>query len=438
MVFSRFFKQPDRPESAEPEELQEPGDEPMPEVDDDAPEAEPDVSWAERAQAVLPMGTSTGSKRPDALWGRSDADAPTHYLRASGCTVVTTDETELIDCTMALGAVALGYADERVTRSVVAAAAHGNVSALPHALEVETAELFCEAVPCAEKVQFLKSGAEAVAAAVRIARAATGRTRVIGCGYFGWLDWSSTEPGLHGCRHADYTSVPFDDIPALEVAVAAAGSALAAIVIEPVIERMPSPEWIARARSLATSAGAALIFDEVKTGFRLATGGYQELSGVTPDLAAFGKALANGYALSAVCGNAALMDTVKTSWISSTLACDTTALSAARTVLHIHAEEKVCEELAHIGGEMRVAVTNAIKASRTTGIEVAGIDPMWFFRFDSPELESRFLVTAAANGVLFKRGPYNFAALAHDAESINAIEECTSNALVAMREGEAA
>ena len=102
----------------------------------------------------------------------------------------------------------------------------------------------------------------------------------------------------------------------------------------------------ARARELATQQGAVLVFDEVKTGFRVATGGYQELSGVTPDLAAFGKALANGFPIAAVCGNAALMDRVRSTWVSSTLACDTTALAAARAVLHLHAEESVCDELA--------------------------------------------------------------------------------------------
>jgi glutamate-1-semialdehyde 2,1-aminomutase len=406
--------------------------------DDDVPEELPDVSWAERARAVLPMGTSTGSKRPESLWGAADAGGPTHYLRAAGCIVTTTDDDELIDCTMALGAVALGYADERVTRSVVAAAAHGNLSGLPHALEVEVAELFCEAVPCAEKVQFLKSGAEAVAAAVRLARAATGRTRVIGCGYFGWLDWCSSESGVPAAVQADYTKIPFDDIPALDAAVQACGDSLAAIVLEPIVERLPSPAWIARARELTTQRGAVLIFDEVKTGFRVATGGYQELAGVTPDLAAFGKALANGYALAAVCGNAALMDTARSTWISSTLACDTTALAAARAVLHVHADEPVCDELARIGGEMRTSVSNAIRASRMGGIEVAGIDPMWFLRFESPALETRFLTRAAANGVLFKRGPYNFAALAHDGELIHGIEECTSNALVSLRDEDAA
>jgi len=444
MVFSRFFKQKDSVPPGEQtfDDAHDAHDahnaHDAHETPEDLPEALPDHTWAERANAVLPMGTSTGSKRAEALWGATDAQAPTHYLRASGCRITTTDDEELIDCTMALGAVALGYADERITGHVVQAAAHGNVAGLPHALEVEVAELFCEAVPCAEKVQFLKSGAEAVAAAVRLARTYTGRSRVIGCGYFGWLDWSSVAAGVPASVRDDYTPVPFDDVAALERAVDECGASLAAIVIEPVIERLPSPEWIARARDLATRHGAALVFDEMKTGFRLATGGYQELSGVTPDLSAFGKALANGYALSAVCGNADIMDAARRTWISSTLAADTTALAAARAVLHLHHDEPVCKELARIGREMRTAVSNALRASRLQGIEIAGLDPMWFFRFESPALESRFLITAAANGVLFKRGPYNFAALAHDGEVIHDIEERTSNTLVAMRDEDGA
>jgi glutamate-1-semialdehyde 2,1-aminomutase len=405
--------------------------------DEESPEELPDISWKERAAAVIVGGTSTGSKRAKNLWGAPDAHAPSHYVQASGCRITTSDNETLIDCTMGLGSVAIGYADERVTSAVVAAAAAGNVGGLPHVLEVDVAERFCEFVPCAERVQFLKSGAEAMSAAVRIARTYTSRSRVVGCGYFGWSDWCSDEAGVPAGVKGDFTRVPFGDIAALEAAVSAAGKDLAAIAIEPVVEAMPATEWIRRARELATSSGAALIFDEIKSGFRLAPGGYQEVSGVTPDLAAFGKALANGYPLSAVCGLAPLMQAAERTWISSTLAGETTALAAARAVLALHAEENVCEKLATIGGGMRNAVDNALRAAKLDGISIAGIDPMWFLRFDSADLESRFLAQAAAHGVLLKRGPYNFASLAHDEETIHEIEACTSHAIVATRDGAA-
>jgi glutamate-1-semialdehyde aminotransferase len=257
---------------------------------------------------------------------------------------------------------------------------------------------------------------------------------VVGSGYFGWHDWCSAQPGVPEGVRRDFRAVPFDDVRALERAVDESGGELAAIAIEPVVERMPSPEWIARARALCDAHGAALIFDEMKTGFRLATGGYQQVSGVTPDLAAFGKALANGFPLAAVCGRAALMDCLKRTWISSTLASEGTALAAAMGVLDWHESAEVCDELARIGGEMRTLVGGALKASGLSGISLHGIAPMWFMKFEAPEAEQRFVSLAAEHGALFKRGAYNFAALAHDEDALVDIEAAASNAFVAMRE----
>src|SRR5204863_8516185 len=135
-----------------------------------------------------------------------------------------------------------------------------------------------------------------------------------------------------------------------------------------------------------------------------------------------GKAMANGYPLSAVCGSAALMEAARKTWISSTLAGETVSLAAARAVMLIHEGEDVCAQLAKNGAAMRKAVGNALRASRLPGISIEGIDPMWFLRFESPEVETRFLVSAADNGVLFKRGPYNFASLAHDEGTVHEIE----------------
>jgi len=390
--------------------------------------------WAARAAELLPTGASTGSKRPEALYGTSEPAGPTHFVRATGCRIETVDGNELVDCTMALGAVAIGYGEPKITRGVLDTVAQGAVSGLSHVLEVEVAERFCNVVPCAERVQFLKTGAEAVSAAVRIARAYTGRNVVIGSGYFGWHDWCSSQPGVPEGVKRDYHSVPFDDIAALEAAVQAAGNQLAAIIIEPVVERMASPAWVARTRALCDANGAALIFDEMKTGFRLATGGYQELSGVTPDLATFGKALANGLPLAAVCGRADLMDGLKRTWVSSTLASEGSALAAAIGVLDWHEAADVCGELARIGGEMRDLVAVALKASGLSGVSQLGIDPMWLMKFESSAAEQRFVSLAAEHGALFKRGAYNFAALAHDEEALVDIQAAASNAFVAMRQ----
>jgi glutamate-1-semialdehyde aminotransferase len=286
--------------------------------------------------------------------------------------------------------------------------------------------------------QFLKSGAEGMSAAVRIARTYTGRDLVIGSGYFGWHDWSSDSAGVPDAVRSLFQSLPFDDLDALDTAARTAGNRLAAIVIEPVVERLPSDLWIRKARELATLLGAVLIFDEMKTGFRLRRGGYQELSGITPDLAVFGKALANGFPLAAVVGRRDVMDAARRTWISSTLAGESAGLAAALAVLEIHetAEADVCSTLAANGEAMRAGVSAAIEAAGVEGVTVQGLDQMWFLRWDDPRRERRFLELATSHGVLFKRGAYNYAATAHDEAAIADIEAAASAALVDLREEE--
>ncbi|GAC1517181.1 MAG: aminotransferase class III-fold pyridoxal phosphate-dependent enzyme [Gemmatimonadaceae bacterium] len=392
------------------------------------------VTWRDRALAAIPGGTSTGSKRPTALFGARGGDVPAHFVHASGCDVESADGSSFLDCTMALGSVALGYADEGVTRAVMAAVADGHVAGFAHLSEVELAERLCEVIPCAEQVRFLKTGAEAVAAAVRIARVHTGRSHVVGSGYFGWLDWCNRSDGIPAAVTSDYTAIPFDDVVALETVIAEHRDRLAAVVLEPVVHRMPSLEWIAAARRLCDQWGAVLIFDEIKTGFRLRTGGFQESVGVAPDLATFGKALANGFPLAAVVGRRAVMESAQRTWISSTLAGEATALAAAHAVLDRHAEEDVCGQLAAIGAAMRTGVSRAVAASRLPGIYLDGIDPMWFLRFEDDALHDAFLHHAFQRGVLLKRGAYNFAALAHGPDVAARLEALTSNALVDARE----
>ena len=387
-----------------------------------------DAGWRERAEDVVAAVASTGSKRPLALYGPDDdartAPTPLHFRTAHGCRVVTTDGRELVDLGMALGAVALGYADPAVTRLVSQTAADGNVAGLSHWREVEIAERLVDVVPCAERALFLKSGAEGVAGAVRIARTYTGRDTVIASGYFGWLDWASegSAPGVPARAHADVVRVPWGDVAALERAAGDAGDALAAVVVEPVVERLPDEAWIAAARRACDRVGAVLVFDEVKTGFRLRSGGWQELSGHTPDLAVFGKAMANGYPLAAVVGRAEVMDAARRTWVSSTLASEGTALAAAAAVLDRHDATDVCARIAETGRALRSAVAAALEAARVGGVEVVGLDAMWFLRWADARREARFLAAARAEGVLFKRGAYNYAALAHDAEAVRLAE----------------
>lgn len=397
-----------------------------------------DLRWRGRAETVVQGGASTGSKRSATLYGDEHEQGPTHFRSARGCRVVTAGGSELVDLSMALGAVAIGYADPAVSRAVAAAAQSGNVSGLSSMLEVEVAELLYAAVPNAERVRFMKSGAEGVAAAVRIARAATGRTKVIGSGYFGWQDWSSSALGVPDGVKADFTAVRFDNEAELDHAVAAAGEELAAIVIEPVVEHAPSESWLAAARAHCDRIGAVLVFDEIKTGFRISPCGWQGHSAVRPDVTVYGKALANGYPLAAVVGSAAVMEAADHTWISTTLASESTALVAAREVLYRHQREDVCSELSRIGGRLRKAVSLALDERVVAGVRIEGLDAMWFLSFDSPNEERLFLRAARGEGVLFKRGPYVFASLAHDPGAIAAVTRAARAgvaAILAGREG---
>ncbi len=395
------------------------------------------ADWRSRAAAILPGGTSTGSKRPAAIYGEGDTYPPTHYVRASGCRVTAADGREFLDCTMALGTVVLGYAEPSVTEAVERAVRDGHVSGLAPTLEVEVAERLSTLVPCAERVRFLKTGAEAVAAAVRIARAHTQRDVVIGCGYFGWLDWCSDAAGVPQGVRRDYRTIPFDDQAALEEAVAEAGEALAAIVLEPVIEREPDPAWLSTARQACDRVGAVLIFDEIKTGFRLDTGGYQRRTGITPDLAVLGKALANGFPLAALVGRARTMGALDGSWVSSTLAAEATALAAAGAVIDRHEREDVCGTVARNGAALRAAVERAIARTGIDGVRTEGLPEMWWVRFPLDSEATRFVREGIEDGVLFKRGAYNFASLTHRAPEAELVERAAYSALVRVLEARA-
>lgn len=379
--------------------------------------------WRARAADVLPGGASTGSKRPEALYGSraGDLTMPTHFERAEGCVLWAPDGRRFIDCSMALGAVGIGYADVAVTRAVQSAAAAGNVTALPHKLEVEVAERLVELIPCAEQVRFLRTGAESTAAAVRLARTATGRNHVIASGYFGWLDWCSDTAGVPSGAHADVSTVPFADVDALTNAVALHASDLAAVILEPLVHEIAPRAWLEAARAMCDRVGAVLIFDEIKTAFRVRTGGVQELTGITPDLTTIGKALANGYPLAAVVGRAGVMQAATSTWISSTAAAESTGLAAAHAVCAWHDRVDVPERMAQAGGMMQQIIGTALSEAPWVGVRASGPDVMWRLESDIPESLDALVAAAARAGILLKRGAYQFGAVAHDQQALDAI-----------------
>ncbi len=396
-----------------------------------------DDNWRVRAADVIPGGSSTGSKQPATMYGTRalDAAVPSHFARAEGCTVFAPDGRRYIDCTMALGAVAIGYADGAVTRAVQHAASNGNVTGLPHTLEVEVAERLVEVIPCAEQVRFLRTGAEANAAAIRLARAATSREHIIACGYFGWLDWNSDADGVPADTRQHLTMVPFDDVIALEAAIAEHASTLAAVIVEPLIHHVASRAWLASARAACNRVGAVLIFDEIKTAFRMRTGGIQELLDVTPDLTTVGKAMANGYPLAAVVGRAGVMQAAARTWISSTAAAESTGLAAAKAVLDWHDRVDVPARLTLAGGLIQQIIGDALDDSPWVGVRAEGPPQMWRFVADVPEQLDAVVAACARFGVLVKRGAYQFAAIAHDQSALDVIQAAMPQVMKALLPG---
>jgi glutamate-1-semialdehyde 2,1-aminomutase len=382
-------------------------------------------TWRERAAAAIPGGTSTGSKRPDAMFG-AGINGPTHITDANGCRVRTAEGAWLIDLTGALGAVSLGYANPAVSAAVIRAVHRGPVGGLPFIDEVTLAERLRDFIPSAEQSRFLKSGAEACAAAVRIARAHTGRDKVLGSGYFGWLDWWTPTLGVPEGAHQDYAHLPFNDREAWRDALAHSGDSLAAVIVEPLVEVLADVEWLRELREHCDRTGAVLIFDEVKTGFRLHRGGAQTLLGVIPDLTILGKAIANGYPLSAVVGRADVMRAAERTWISSTLSTELTAIAAAHAVLDQHDAFDVCAQLATTGRALRAAITQAaadapVSNDSTARIEISGHDAMFIIQWRSDDDQNQILTALRDAGVLAKRGPYQFPTCAMLAEDVAAV-----------------
>ena len=320
-----------------------------------------------RAKRVIPGGNLLLSKRaemflPD-LW-------PAYFSRAKGCRVWDLEGRELIDMSiMGIGTNLLGYGHSEVDAAVAATVAAGNMSTLNCPEEVWLAERLVELHPWAEMARFARSGGEANAIAIRIARAATGRDTVAICGYHGWHDWylatnlqndSGLEehllPGLepNGVPRALAGTVqPFSFNRLDQLESIASIHELAAVKMEVQRSSPPDPGFLEAVRELCTRRGIVLIFDECTSGFRETFGGLHLKYGVEPDMAMFGKALGNGYAITATIGCRAVMEAAQSTFISSTFWSERIGPTAALKTLEVMERERSWEQVTSIGLQLR-------------------------------------------------------------------------------------
>jgi glutamate-1-semialdehyde 2,1-aminomutase len=363
-------------------------------------------SWLERARAVIPLGAQTFSKSTTQY---PHGVSPYFADRAQGCRLWDVDGNRYLDFVNALCSVTLGYGDPDVTAAAERQLRDGVVFSLSHRLEAEVAERICALVPCAEAVRFGKNGSDATAGAIRVARAHTGRDRVLMCGYHGWQDWSiGTTARNKGVPRAvsDLTTVfPYDDLPALSALLDAHDREVAAIILEPMNVRAPSPGYLQGVRALADRHGCVLVFDETITGFRFANGGAQALFGVTPDLATFGKGLANGFPLSAVAGRREIMAEMEEVFFSFTMGGEAVSLAAAKAVLDKLVRQPVIATLRARGGELVAGVENRIDRAGAGGFLSVSGDPTWsFLNFMAPEGVDPFALKTLWLQEMFARG----------------------------------
>jgi glutamate-1-semialdehyde 2,1-aminomutase/spore coat polysaccharide biosynthesis protein SpsF len=332
----------------------------------------------ERAERVIPLGSQTFSKSrmqfPVGI-------APQFLDRGKGARVWDVDGNEYVDLVSALLPVVLGYCDPDVDAAVRAQMERGTVLSLSTELEVELAERLAQIIPCAEMVRFGKNGSDATSAAIRLARAFTGRDRIAICGYHGWQDWyiGSTvrNKGIPKAVCELSHRFVYNDIDSLQSLLAAHPGEFAAVIMEPMNLDLPRDGFLEKVRDLAHVHGALLIFDEVITGFRYALGGAQEYFGVTPDLAAFGKAMGNGLPIAAVVGRADIMLEMENIFYSGTFGGETLSIAAAIAVIDKMRKQPVIATLWSRGSEIADSVRGLIAQNGLADTIIVKGMPPW-------------------------------------------------------------
>ena len=385
-----------------------------------------------RAKEIIPGGNMLLSKRSEMFLPEQ---WPSYFSKTRGCSVWDLDGTEYRDMSlMGVGTNTLGYSHPEVDAAVIATVQAGNMSTLNCPEEVALAEKLIELHPWAEMVRLARTGGEANAIAVRIARAASGRDEVAICGYHGWHDWYlatnlGNERGLDGhlLPGLDPNGVPrallgtvhpfeYNNLPQLIALLDQ--HPIGVIKMEVSRNAGPAPGFLEEIRALATARNIVLVFDECTSGFRETYGGLHKKYGVEPDLAIFGKALGNGYAITAVIGRRSVMDAAQTSFISSTFWTERIGPSAAVRTLDIMAEVKSWDAITAIGHKVRAGWQAAADAHRLK-IAIAGLPSLSTYAFQAAcALEYKTLVTQEmlAKGWLASTNFY--ASMAHTDEII--------------------
>jgi glutamate-1-semialdehyde 2,1-aminomutase len=360
-----------------------------------------------KAKSIIPGGTMLLSKRPEMFLPEN---WPSYFSEAKGCKVWDLDGSELIDMSiMGIGTNSLGYGNDEVDSAVVNTIRKGNMSSLNCPEEVYLAEKLIEMNPWADMVRFARSGGEANAIAVRIARAASGKDNVAVCGYHGWHDWylSANHNGgddlsshlIAGLspkgvpKNLKNSVFPFNYNNYEELLDIVEKNDIGVIKMEVIRNFEPKDGFLKRVRDLATKKNIVLIFDECSSGFRETFGGIFQKYNVEPDMVMFGKTIGNGYALTAVVGRKSVMEAAQSTFISSTFWTERIGPTAALATLKVMEREQSWNKITDTGKKMQKGWL-ALAEKNDLDITVSGIPAMTSYSFNSRNaLEYKTLIT---------------------------------------------
>ena len=398
----------------------------------------------EEASRLVPGGVLGARKPADFIAG----EYPIFIDNGKGGRLIDVDGNEIIDFLCGYGPIILGYREPEIDDAVYKQITEkGFCFSLTQKFQNELARKLNELVPCAEMSIFLKTGSDATTASIRIARAHTKKLKVMRCGYHGWHDWCvEMKGGIPEKFYEDVYEFQYNHPEQLEELLAKHGRDTAAIIMTPFGHpnhqkmQIPQPGFLEKVRNLADEYGAVLIYDEIRTGFRMAMGGAQEYYGVCPDLSVLGKAIANGYPISVVTGKRdIMMAAAEKLFISSTFFPNSEAFVAALKTIEILQRDNV---LAHIWekGAWFMGKIQAIMDRHDVGAELTGVAPMFYITFKKEESGAHkgkrkdFYTQMIRKGFFF--APYHHAYICyrHTEEDLNLALTAIDESLALIKE----
>jgi glutamate-1-semialdehyde 2,1-aminomutase len=356
-----------------------------------------------RATGLIPAYTQTLAKGPGQY---VKGVAPKYVAKGKGSHVWDVDGNEYIDYQMAIGPLSLGYCYEKVDEAIKAQLADGITFSLVHPLEVEVAELIREVVPNVESVRYSKTGCDVTSAAVRLARAFTGREKVLCCGYHGWHDWyiavTDRNKGIpEAVKDLSYT-FNYNDIQSV---IDSIDENTACIILEPMVFEFPKDNFLQKLREVCDQNGTLLIFDEMWTGFRFALGGAQELFNVRADLMCFSKAVANGMPIGILCGRGDVMKLCeKDIFFFTTFGGEALSLAACKATILELREKNVPAYLAAQGKKLREGYNQIAKEFGMDYTACIGHDARTMVTFASKDGSNPLEMKSLVQQEMIKRG----------------------------------